>query len=508
MVERFYLKNHLSFKEVDLKFRKNFIVFTGASGAGKSILFEAILALFGFKEPKASLSEASIDSPLYLDKFLIEEDEPNVFRCVKETKARYFINNQAVSKKIIKEISQGFIRYLSLREAKELESENLLKLIDKMVAKKDASFEKIIFDYKRDFKEFKDIEKKLQEIESEERRILELKEFAAYEIEKISQIDPKEGEYEELMEIKKKLAKKERIEEAIAKTEIFFESEHYVSEALALLDRDSLFFDEVMNELRAIFEEEREKLDELEDVDIEYVLDRIEKLSSLKRRYGSIKEALEYKEKKQKELERYEKIEFEKENLEKKLSKLKESLKILAVTISQRRKDVLGEFKENINYFLKALYLEEINLKLLRKDLYELGIDEIKVELKNVDLKKISTGEFNRVRLAFLAASSKIDNMQRGVLILDEIDANLSGKEAMSVAKVLKDISKNYQIFAISHQPQLSSQADEHFLVSKEGEESKVKLLSKEERVKELARMISSEEINQKALEFAKSLLQ
>ena len=230
--------------------------------------------------------------------------------------------------------------------------------------------------------------------------------------------------------------------------------------------------------------------------------------SNLKRRYGSIKEALEYKEKKQKELERYEKIEFEKESLEKKLSKLKESLKILAVTISQRRREVLDEFRANINHFLKALYLDEINLKLLRKDLYELGIDEIKVELKNVDLKKISTGEFNRVRLAFLAASSKIDNMQRGVLILDEIDANLSGKEAMSVAKVLKDISKNYQIFAISHQPQLSSQADEHFLVSKEGDESKVKLLSKEERIKELARMISSEEINQKALEFAKSLLQ
>ncbi len=507
MVERFYLKNHISFKEVDLEFDNNFIVFTGASGAGKSILFEAILALFGFKEPKASLSEAVIDSPLYLDRFLIEEDEPNIFKCVREQKTRYFINNQAVSKKIIKEISKGFIKYLSLREAKELESENLLKVLDKLICKKDEKFENFLQNFKKHFKEYKEVSEKLKKIEDEEKRIIELKEFAAFEIEKISEIDPKEGEYEELMEIKKKLAKKERIEEAISKTEIFFETEHYVSEALAMLDRDSSFFDETINELRAIFEEEREKLDELEDIDIEYVLDRIEKLSALKRRYGSIWEALEYKRKKEKELERYEKIEFEKEGLQKRKAEIFEILKSEALIISQRRAEVLKEFKESINSFLKALYLEDIDLKLKRRELYELGVDEIAVELKNVDLKKISTGEFNRVRLAFLAATSKIDDMQKGVLILDEIDANLSGKEAMSVAKVLKELSRNYQILAISHQPQLSSQAESHFLVYKENGESKVRLLNKKERVEELARMISSEEINEKALDFAKSLL-
>ncbi len=507
MVERFYLKNHISFKEVDLEFNNNFIVFTGASGAGKSILFEAILALFGFKEPKASLSEAVIDSPLYLDRFLIEEDEPNIFKCVREQKTRYFINNQAVSKKIIKEISKGFIKYLSLREAKELESENLLKVLDKLICKKDEKFESFLQNFKKHFKEYKEVSEKLKKIEDEEKRIIELKEFAAFEIEKISEIDPKEGEYEELMEIKKKLAKKERIEEAISKTEIFFETEHYVSEALAMLDRDSSFFDETINELRAIFEEEREKLDELEDIDIEYVLDRIEKLSALKRRYGSIREALEYKRKKEEELERYEKIEFEKEGLQKRKAEVFEILKSEALIISQRRAEVLKEFKESINSFLKALYLEDIDLKLKRRELYELGVDEIAVELKNVDLKKISTGEFNRVRLAFLAATSKIDDMQKGVLILDEIDANLSGKEAMSVAKVLKELSRNYQILAISHQPQLSSQAESHFLVYKENGESKVRLLNKKERVEELARMISSEEINEKALDFAKSLL-
>jgi len=92
-------------------------------------------------------------------------------------------------------------------------------------------------------------------------------------------------------------------------------------------------------------------------------------------------------------------------------------------------------------------------------------------------------------------------------LILDEIDANLSGKESMSVAKVLKILSQKYQIFAISHQPQLSSQADSHFLVTKEEGVSMVKLLNKDERIVELARMVSGEEVSGEATQFAKKLL-
>jgi len=505
VIERFYLKNHFSFEEVSLEFDKSFIVFTGPSGAGKSILFDAILALFGFKEPHAALSEAVIDTPLYLDKFLIEEDEPNIFKCIKDQKTRYFINNQAISKKIVKEISKGFIKYLSLKEAKELENENLLYHLDKLSTLKD--YEKILQKFNKLYKEYKKVSQKLLSIEEEERKIQELKEFASYEIKKIEEVSPKIGEYEELMELKKTLAKKEKIEEAISKTDLFFEAESFVSEALMLLDRESSFFDETMNELRAIFEEERDKLHELEEMDIEHILDRIEKLSSLKRRYGSIEEALEHKHKREKELAHYENIEFEKKSIEEEKKKLHQEIKDLADKMHRERKKRLPFLKEKINHYLKMLYLDDIDLLMEKRELYEYGYDEIKVELKRVDLKKISTGEYNRVRLAFLSALNEISGDERGVLILDEVDSNLSGKESMSVATVLKHLSKNYQIFAISHQPQLSSQADMHFLVKKEGDKSSVKVLSKDERINEVARMISGEEINKKALDFAKSML-
>ena len=131
------------------------------------------------------------------------------------------------------------------------------------------------------------------------------------------------------------------------------------------------------------------------------------------------------------------------------------------------------------------------------KNLDASGIDTIEFTLNNTKLDKISSGEFNRLRLALLTARSHY-----------EIDANLSGKESASIAQVLNKLSQNYQIFAISHQPQLSATAHQHFLVKKENNISCVKPLNKEERINEIARMISGENITTEALEFSKQLLQ
>ena len=153
------------------------------------------------------------------------------------------------------------------------------------------------------------------------------------------------------------------------------------------------------------------------------------------------------------------------------------------------------------------LHLEALDFNFNTTQLHHLGIDNISLTLKNTALEKVSSGELNRIRLAHLAASSEFIQEAGGVLILDEIDANLSGKESMSIALVLEVLAKHYQIFSISHQPQLSSKAGMHFLVHKENGESRVKLLQKEERIQELARMISGDEITDEAVKFATSLL-
>ncbi len=90
---------------------------------------------------------------------------------------------------------------------------------------------------------------------------------------------------------------------------------------------------------------------------------------------------------------------------------------------------------------------------------------------------------------------------------MDEIDANLSGKESEAISKVLITLSKNYQIFAISHQPQLTASANQHFLVDKKDGVSSVKLLNNNEKITEIARMISGENVTDEAIEFAKNIL-
>ncbi len=505
MIERLHVKNQLSFKEVDVSFGKGLIAFTGPSGAGKSVFMQAILSLFGQSEANASSVEAVITDKIELEEFGLQSDDINIFKYTKEKSTRYFINTQSVSKKSMSEISNSFLNSLAVRDSEEFENERLITLLDALV--KEPLHVEQVKEFTQLFLEYKKLKAKLDEIENKERKIEELKEFASFEIAKIDDVNPSIGEDEELMSFKRSLSKKEKIEESLEKANTLLDFESSVNEFLNLVEKDSSFFDESMNELRAIMEDERDRLNTLEDQDVEALLERIEKISSLKSRYGSIEEVLEYRKKKVKELEEYENISFEKAKL---IATCKEKLNVLKTkskVLSQRRIDSLKILNQKIDSYLEMLYMPKVDIMLNEVELYEKGCDSLHVELGRVNIKKISSGEYNRLRLAFIATTSEYLLDVGGVLILDEIDANLSGKESMSVAKVLKILSKKYQIFAISHQPQLSSQADSHFLITKDTDGSRVKLLDYEQRIVELARMVSGEDVSSEATLFAKKLL-
>ena len=506
MITRFYLKEHLSFKEVALEFDQNFIIFTGPSGAGKSILMEALLSLFGIKECDAKMIEASIERNLNLIEVGIEEDHPNIFKLIKSKSTRYFINNQQISKKNIKIISKSVVNYLTLREFTEFENENLLTLLDAIASKDNKKHQQLYEKYQQTYHRFLEATKALQKITQEEKKVEELKEFTQFEIQKIETISPNVDEYETLMIQKKELSKKEKIETALSQAQEIFAYRTKVNEALNLLNIESTFFDDTLNELESIFSDASSRLDELDDLDIESLLNRIEKLSELKRKHGSIQEALIYLEKKKEELIHYENLKFEKEKLQEKQNILDQEVHNLAEKLSQNRQKALKVLQNRVEHYLNLLYLQDIHFTQKPSELSSMGQDSISVSLKQTKLTKVSAGELNRLRLALLAASSEFIQSDGGILILDEIDANLSGKESMSIASVLQVLSKTYQIFAISHQPQLSSCAQMHFLVHKTKDESSVTLLDEEGRIKELSRMISGEEITQEAIEFAKSL--
>lgn len=504
MIESILIKENLGFKLAKLDLKPGLTVFTGLSGAGKSVLFKAILSAFALSESEAKMVEILLDEKLNLEDFGIENEDLNVFKYLKDKNTRYFINNQLISKKNLLTLSKEFIKYLSAKENNEFSNERFLNLLDCMQEKKDVKFKVLKQEFKEVFKQYIEDKNKLECIKEEEKKVEELKEFTSFEIEKIQNINPKIGEFEELMNLKKRLSKKDKIDAAWNKASKIFELESAVVDALNISDVDSSFFSECLNELRVIWE--NQSFDEFE-FNIEEVLDRIEKLSSLISKYGSIEGALEILKIKKQELAHYENLSFEKKELEQRVLKFKEILEEKSQKITLVRKNQLGDLEKLLNSYLLKLYMKDVKLQIKECELGILGKDEIVLSIDEANVKNLSSGEINRLRLSFIATECNITNNAKGIIFLDEIDANLSGKEAMSIAKVLKELANFYQIFAISHLPQLSSKATNHFLVEKDNNESKVRKIEDEERIKELARMVSGESITQEALEFAKTLL-
>ena len=509
MIERIYLKDFLSFKEVDMELDKGLVVFTGPSGAGKSVLMQSILSLFAITDGKASLGEVSLtNSNIENEAYDITKTDEIIIKQIKKDKVRFFLNAQTISKKNLNGFSKKLIKHLHLKDTSDFDSSKLISFLDSLCVKNNKEYKALKDSFDEEYKELQRVKKELAKIKEDELKLEDLKEFAKFEIEKIENINPKVDEFDELDLIKKKLSRKEKIEEAIKLANPIFDYTSHANKVLELLEEDSSFFDESLNELNNIFEKFNDSLYELEELDIETVLDRLEKLSSLQKRFGSIEEAIAYKEEKQKELDSYENISFEKSILEKNLKKLESSINVMVEKISSFRKESAKVLEEKINHYLKYLYLSNATINLVKKDLDSTGVDKIDFELNAVSLDTISSGEFNRLRLALLTSISEFEIVSNGILFLDEIDANLSGKESSAIATVLEKLSKNYQIFAISHQPQLTSTANLHFLVDKKDGESTVTKLDYNARIDEIARMISGADITDDAYIFAKNLLE
>lgn len=509
MIRRFYLQSFLSFDKVDLEFDTGLIVFTGASGAGKSILMSSILSLFGDSDAKAILSEVSIDNVrIRNEEYMIEKNEEFIIKQTNVSKTRYLLNNQTISKKSLKIFTANFSKHLHLKDTTDFHSVKIVSFLDFLASRDDGEFELLLNEFKTNFLKLKELKLKLKQKESCEKDLDELIQDTKYQINKIAQIDPKIDEYDQLKLVKENLSKKDKIQSAIDKSYALLQNTHHINTALQLLEKNSDFFDECINEINNIFEKFNDNLSAYADDNIESILDRIELLSQLQKKYGTLENAIKYKEEQEKKLQELENISFDKSILIKNIDKLTIIVDTLSSKLTIQRKQHIKKLENSINEYLKYLYLDGLKITINAKNLDRTGQDEIVFTLNNTSLDKISSGEFNRLRLALLASRSKYECQNGGILFLDEIDANLSGKESESIAKVLSELSKFYQIFAISHQPQLSATAKQHFLVKKENNISTVKLLDKTQRVDEISRMISGKDISNEAIGFAKRLLE
>lgn len=506
MVNRVYLKNLILFDEVELELEKGLVVLSGPSGAGKSLFMNSILATFGYGIAEASLCEVLVTKPLKLESEAFEFEDEITLKSIKKEKTRYSIDGQNISKKALKLLFSPFVQFLSVRDKSGFSSSDLLILIDNNFIAKDKAFKRLLKEYKKRYANYKTKLNQLEKIKEDEAKLFELIEFTEFEIDKIESVNPKIGEDKELLMVKHQLSRIDKVNDALEGATGIFSFEESVSEVYRLLEKDDSVFSDMMNQLRADFEDIESLSDELAEVDIETVLDRLEKISTLKNRYGSIEEALVYADEKRKELLGYKNIEQDKSMLESFLSMEYLELITLAGQISLARKKSATVLEKFLKEYLSELKLPALKFMFSLVELNDNGQDSIEVDLDGSTASTLSGGEFNRVRLALMVATlSSVE--EGGVLILDEIDANVSGDESIAIANMISKLSTVYQVFAISHQAHLASKANQHILVSKSDGVSEVTLLDRNGQVTEIARIIGGEKPNEEALNFAKKLL-
>lgn len=510
----YMLKDYLSFQNVNINFNtnkeNNLILFTGPSGAGKSILMKAIASLFGNeKETLYSYSQLEIlNNNIPYENFQLNgQQEDYIIKCIKNSKVKYFIDDKNISKSNLSSFTSDFFKHLHLKDTSEFQNQNILQTIDNILIKKDKTYQNSLNNYQKTFEQYLQIQQEIKKIEDEEKNVEELKEFLQFEIDKIKKVNPQVGEYEKLQEIKQRLSKKDQLEQKVNKVQEVVNNLDVIYDFLTDTNQDTSLYEEFQNSIQDQIHNFNSNIQDLEDIDIEEVLDRISDISTLVKKYGSIQECLNQLQQKQLKLQQYSDLTFTKKSLDKKLLQAQKDLQEQSEILTQNRVQVINKLEEKINKYLKYLHLDNCKIVMSQTQFTYYGKDQVQFSLNNVDLQTISSGEFNRLRLALLTAKTDFDISQGGILFLDEIDANLSGKESESIAKVVTKLSKKYQVFAISHQPQLTSQASLHFLVEKTNGVSTVKLLNDAQRQEEISRMISGEKISKEASIFAKQLL-
>jgi DNA repair protein RecN (Recombination protein N) len=506
MINRVFLKNLISFDEVEVELDNGLVVISGPSGAGKSIFMNSILATFGYGTAEASLCEVLVTKPKKLESEAFEFEDEITLKTIKKEKVRYSVDGQNISKKALNGLFSPFVQFLSVRDKGGFESEALLELIDSELLAKNRDYKRLYKEYQQRYANYKIKLAQLEKIKADEAKLLELIEFTEFEIEKIDAVKPVVGEDEELLRVKHQLSRIDKVNDALENANGIFSFEEAVSEVYRLLDKDDAVFSEMMTQLRADFEDIESLSDELADIDIEAVLDRLEKISALKNRYGSIEEALEYAEVKRKELRGYHNIEQDKSMLESFLNMEYVELMTLAGQMSHTRKEKAKTIEKSLKKYLTELKLPAIAFIFSQNDLHELGSDKVEISMNGSSMNTLSGGEFNRVRLALMVVSLS-NTKDTGVLILDEIDANVSGDESIAIANMIAKLSSVYQIFAISHQAHLASKANQHILVSKTKEKSKITILDYQGKVSEIARIVGGEKPTVEAVQFAEKLL-
>jgi DNA repair protein RecN (Recombination protein N) len=554
MLQELRIKNFAIIDELNLSFSKGLNILTGETGAGKSIILNAVHLLLGDKATeewiRSSEEEASVEAIFDIsgnaeaqkrlkDKapHLQGEGEENsllIRRVISRSgRGKVFINGNLATLGVLSEAGEGLLSIYGQHEHQSLQRvETHIDILDEFGALLGLRGE-----FQKQYQEFISLSEEVERIRAEKERRTKERELMTFQSKEIeaSRIQP--GEEESLKEERGILnhAKKlmdfahhceetiyseegsaiERIQRILNQGREMAAIDPSLSQPLKALESTLIQLEDITLALR-----DYSRRVEVNPMRLEEIENRLEEIDRLKRKYGStIEEVLSFKHRMEKALKSFTSNEERLSQLESRLDPLRQTVNGLARKLSNERKKVALELKKSVEKELSSLGM--------RKTIFEILTGPLSLSLNGVDrveflispnvgeevkpLAKIASGgELSRMMLAMKRILAKVGGRQ--VLIFDEVDSGIGGAMAEVVGKKLRELSRHHQVICVTHLPQIASFADQHHSVRKEVKAGRtmtvVDRLDQEAIVDEIARMLGGVKVTEKTKAHAQEMIE
>ena len=549
MLSRIYIQNFALIDQLEIHFKKGLQVITGETGAGKSIILGALRLILGERADSKSISDFSTKSVVEAEfkiseslKIFFEEndldfEEDTIIRreILPSGKSRAFVNDVPVTLDVLKELSERLIDIHSQFETSQLFSEEYqFKIIDGLSENKN-----LIETYQNDYFEFQRKQRELEKLKntlSEGNKESDYKLFLLEELE-AAQLETVNYEFlqSQISLAENKGAISELLAQIFARTDQeevgLFDSFYDVKNKLSRVADLSLQFSELNARLEENYVEfkdilfqlqnEAEKLDANPE-DLLVLQEQNDKINALflKHKVSDIEDLLKIKEELSLEKNSFEDIEHKISQLEKEIAEASQSLFKKAEILSKNRKQTAPVFVEKVESLLHQLGLEKAKVQVelsSTKEFGKFGTEKIQLlfqanagfALKPIQ-NAISGGERSRVMLSIKKLMA--ENAELPTLILDEIDTGVSGRIADEMGNVMQEMAENMQLIVITHLAQVAAKGNDNYKVQKSDIEGKTQTrifpLNQEEKLTEIAQLLSGSKITDAAILQAKELMQ
>lgn len=553
MLLQLNIKNFALIENLTISFHKGFNVLSGETGAGKSILIDAINFVLGSKFNK-DLIRTGEDKTFVEAIFTVEN--PKTIEILRELDVELedliiisretFQTGKSIAKVNGKSILLSTLKFISstlLDIHGQHENQNLLMAENHILYVDyygEDNIKKILNNYKEKYDKLNIVKNKIDELLGKDGDKEKLSDFLKYQIDEINTANLKESEEEELEEKYKMLSNAEKINKTLTgcymnlysgdeDTASIYDSLGIVIKELALVQSNLPKVKEICNSLQEAYYNIEGNIEQIRNIkdniyydekELEFINSRIYQINGFKKKYGkTIKEIIQYKDKIKAQYEELVNSSEIVEKLKKEKGKLKEELKIEGEKLHIERCKIAEKLEMKIKNELDFVGLEKslfkINVDLEDKFTHN-GMNKVQFvistnpgePLKPLE-KVVSGGELSRIMLALKTVF--VDKDQIPTVIFDEIDTGISGRIAQAVAEKMYSISNKHQVFCVTHLPQIACISDVHYWVSKEIKDEKtytrVREMNREEKEYEIARMIGGSEVTRLTLEHAKELI-